>query len=288
MKRKLGFALALSPMALGVAGLFLRRWQLATAFEPSGLLTPGKPATVALVAVVILAAAVALGLSAALFRGEAPKGYLANLAAPNLWVGLLTLLAGALLFAGGVLGIRDFALRMDARVIRLIQGILLVPGGVCVGFIGLLGQQRKEDKGRFHPALPVPAYCGCVWLVAAYQGHTANPNVMEYVFLLLGIVCVIIACYAGASFSFEKSRPILCAFSSAMGVALLMVAAADRPWGMDLLTLLGFEGYLLAQLICLVSCKARPPQLEPWTPPEEAAEEGTENEQDQPRGEEDD
>lgn len=275
-------------MGLGLAGLFLRRWQLATAFEPSGLLAPGKPATAALIAVVVLAAALAVGLSAVLFRGETPKGYLANLASPNLAVGLLTILAGALLFAGGVLGVRDFALRMDERVIRLVQGLLLVPGGLCVGFIGLLGQQRREAKGRFHAALPVPAYCACVWLVAAYQGHTANPNVMEYVFLLLGIVCVITACYAAAAFSFEKPKPILCGAMSAMGVVLLMVAAADRPWGMDLLTLLGFETHLLAQLICLVSCRARPPQLEEWTPPAPEEGEGPEaTTQDQPRGEED-
>lgn len=286
MKRNLGFALVLSTVGLGLAGLFLRRWQLATAFEPdTGLLTPGQPATAALIGVTVLAAALALGLSVALFRGEAPKGYLANLAAPNLAVGLLTILAGALLFAGGVLGVRDYALRMDDRVVRLIQGLLLAPGGVCVGFIGLLGQQRKEAKGRFHPALPVPAYCGCVWLVAAYQGHTANPNVMEYMFLLLGIVCAIGACYAGAAFSFEKARPILCGALSSMGVVLLMVAAADRPWGMDLLTILGFEVYLLAQLICLVSCKVWPPQLEPWTPPEETPADEAEIQQVQSRGE---
>lgn len=289
MKRNLGFALVLSTLGLGLAGLFLRRWQLDTAFEPaSGLLTPHQPATVALIAVVALAAVLAVGLSAALFRGEAPKGYLANLAAPNLGVGLVTLLAGGLLFAGGVLGIRDYALRMDDRIVRLVLGICLAPTGIAVGLIGLLGQQRSEAKGRFHGALLAPGYCACVWLISAFQGHAANPNVMEYVFLLTGIVCVVFACYASASFSFEKPRPILCAAASAMGIVLLMVSAADHPWGMDLMTVLGFEVYLLAQLICLVSCKAHPPELEEWAAPVEDGEEADANEdQVQPRGEED-
>lgn len=299
LKRKLGFALVLSTLALGVARLFLRRWQLATAVEPNtGLLTPGQPATAALIAVCVLAAAVLGALAWALLRGEAPKGYLANLAAPNLAVGVLTLLAGALLFGAGVLGIRDYLLHLNERVVRLVLAICLVPTGVCVGLIGLLGQQRAEARGRFHGALAVPGYCACMWLVSSFQGHTANPNVMEYAFLLVGVSCVIIACYAAASFSFEKPRPILCGFFAAMGVVLMMVAAADRPRGMDLLTLLGFEGYLLAQLLCLVACRVAPPQLEKWTPPPakkeadgktkdaEASEEAPER-QDQPRGEED-
>lgn len=287
MKRKMGFALVLSAVGLGLAGFFLRRWQLATAFEAaSGLLTPGRPATAALIAVIVLAAALAVGLSVALFRGEAPKGYLANLAAPNLAVGLLTLLAGGLLFAGGVLGVRDYALHLDDRIVRLVLGVCLAPTGIAVGLIGLLGQQRREAKGRFHGALLAPGYCACVWLISAFQGHAANPNVMEYAFLLMGIVCVVFACYTAASFSFEKPRPILLAASSALGMVLLGVSAADHPWGMDLLTLLGFEGYLIAQLICLVSCKARPPELEEWVAPAGDSE-GANDDQVQPRGEED-
>lgn len=289
MKRNLGFALVLSTMGLGLAGVFLRRWQLAAAFEPdTGLLIPGQPATLALIAAVALAAALAVGLSVALFRGEAPKGYLANLAAPNLAVGLLTLLAGALLFAGGVLGIRDYILRMNDRIVRLVLGVCLVPTGIAVGLIGLLGQQRKEAKGRFHGALLAPGYCACVWLISAFQNHAANPNVMEYVFLLLGIVCVVFVGYAVASFSFEKPRPILCGISSALGVVLLAVSAGDQLWGMDLLMLLGFEGYLIAQLICLTACRANPPELEEWAPPVEEAEAAeTTEDQVQPRGEED-
>lgn len=268
MKRNLGIALVLSAGAFGALGAVLRRWQVAAAFEPStGLLIPGQPATAALVAVCVLAAAVLGGLTWALFRGKAPRGYLANLAAPNLAVGVLALLAGALLFGAGLLGVRDYLLRLDERVVRLILALCLIPTGVCVGIIGLLGQQRAEGKGRFCGALSVPGYCACMWLVAAFQGHTANPNVMEYVFLLLGICCVILASYAAASFSFEKPRPVLCGFFAGMGVALLPVTAADRLWGMDRLTVMGFWFYLAVQLICLVYCRIRPPQLEPWTPP---------------------
>lgn len=268
-------------------GFFLRRWQVNTAFEPvSGLPIPAS-ATYVLMALLAVAALTVLGLAWQLFRGETPKGYLANLAAPNLGVGILTLVAGAVLFAGGLLGIRDFVLGMDERIIRLVLGVCLASSGVCVGLVGLLGQQRQEAKGRFCGALLLPAFCACAWVLATYQGHIANPNMMEYVFLVLGILCVILACYAMASFSFEKPRPILCAFFSAMGVILLMVSAADRPWGMDAMAIWGFAVYLFVQLICLLSCRMRPPKLEEWTPPpEEEAPEEPEN-QVQPRGEED-
>lgn len=291
VKRKTPLALAfiLLVPVLAAAGFFLRRWQLDAAFETaSGLLIPGKSATYALVALVAVAALTVLGLALQLLRGETPKGYLANLAAPNLGVGAVTLVAGAILFAGGVLGVRDYVLRMDERIIRLVLGVCLVPTGVCVGLTGLLGQQRQEAKGRFFAPLPVPAFCACVWVLAAYQGHTANPNVMEYVFLLLGILCAIFACYAMASFSFEKPRPVMCAFFSAMGVVLLMISAADRPWGMDAMAVWGFAIYLFVQLTCLLSCRMCPPELEAWEPPpeEEVPEEALEN-QVQPRGEED-
>lgn len=286
MKRIAAFGLTASAVVCGLAGFLLRRWQLDTAFEAaSGLLTPHQPATVALIAVVALAASLAVGLAAVLFREEAPKGYLANLAAPNLGVGLVTLLAGGLLFAAGVLGIRDYALHMDDRIVRLVLGLSLVVTGIAVGLIGLLGQQRREAKGRFAGALLAPGYCACVWLIAAFQGHTANPNIMEYVFLLLGILCAIFAGYAAASFAFETPRPVLCAVTSSMGTVLLFIALADRPRGMDRLALCGFLTHLFVQLLCLVWCRMYPPELEEWTPPQE--EEDAPQQQDQPRGEED-
>lgn len=272
-------------MAFALAGFFLRRWQLVDAFEAdTGLLTPGRPSTIALVAAVAVGALVILALSVALFRGKAKGGYLANLAAPNLAVGILTIVAGGLLFAGGVLGVRDYALHMNERIMRLVLSLALVPTGISVGLIGLLGQQRKEGKGRFSAVLTVPGYCACLWLIAAYQGHTANPNIMEYVFLLLGIMCVTFACYAAASFSFEKPRPLMCALFSALGVVLLAVSAADLGWGMELLVNVGFALHLLIQLVCLVSCRIWPPQLEEWTPPAKTPDQ---EQQDQPRGEED-
>ncbi len=287
MKRKTGFGFLVATAAFGALGFFLRRWQLETAFESeTGLLTPGRPATAALIALVVVAAAVLTALAVGLFRGgERPRGYLANLAAPNLVIGLLTLLAGALLFAGGALGIRDFALQMDDRIVRLVLGISLAVTGVAVGLIGLLGQQRKEAKGRFAGALLAPGYCACVWLIAAFQGHTANPNIMEYVFLLLGILCAIFAGYAAASFAFETPRPVLCAVASSMGTVLLFIALADRSWGMDRLALCGFLTHLFVQLLCLVWCRMYPPELEEWTPPQE--EEDVSQQQVQPRGEED-
>lgn len=292
MKGKTPLALTLIVLVpvFAAAGFFLRRWQVDTAFEPvTGLLTPGRPATYALAALLAVAALTALGLALRLLRGDAPKGYLANLAAPNLGVGILIMLAGALLFAGGVLGVRDYALRMNERGVRLMLGLCLAASGVCVGLVGLLGQQRQEGKGRFFGPLLAPAFCACVWVLATYQGHIANPNMMEYVFLVLGVLCVILACYAMASAAFEKPRPVLCAFFSAMGVILLMVSAADRPWGMDALAIWGFALYLFAQLTCLLSCRMCPPELEEWTAPpkeEEVPEESLEN-QVQPRGEED-
>ena len=309
MNRRLTLALPLAAVGFGAAGFFLRRWQLETAFEEvSGLLIPGKPATIALVAMLIAAAAICIAIGFAALSKNIPSGYLTNLAAPHAAVSGLDFLAGGLLVAAGaweigrfVALVRDWAMFTlsdlpavvagaagEFGVIRLVLSVCLIPTGICMILVGMLGNQRDEGKGRFRSILLAPGYCACVWLVAAYQKHTTNPNIMEYLFLLLGIVCVIFAAYAAASFSFEKPRPILCAVSGTMGIVLLAVSAADRPQGIDLLTLLGFGIYLLTRLICLTACSVRPPQLTRWLPRAETAEASEQNaeEQIQPRGEE--
>lgn len=275
MKKRALFPAVLLPLM--AAGTLLRLWQRHTAFEPdTGLLTPGLPAT-ACVVILALAAALALFLLARwAVRGAELKSYLAAFALPRRWLAWVYAAAGALLLAGGLLGLWRYRLGLDEQMSRLILSVCLLPTGVGVGAVGWLGGQRAEGKGRFAWLLLGPGYCGCLWLVSAYQGHTGNPNVMEYLFYFLGAVCAVVCCYMMASFSFEKPQALWCLWLGSLGLVFLAMSAADfveTGARMELLVTAGYALYLAAQLICLLTHCDTPADLEPWIPEETEDEE---------------
>lgn len=284
MKKLLTFGLPLAAAVAGCAGL--RYWQRATAFEPdTGLLTPGSPWTWCLLAL-FAAAAVAFALLARrVSRGVEWRGYLAAFSLPHRFMLAAYLLAGGLLLGAGVLGIQQNRLGLDDQLSRYILSIVLVPTGLDLALVGWLNAQRQEAQGRFAWPLLAPGWCGCVWLIAAYQAHTAQPNVWAYAPYFLGAVCAVTACYVMASFSFERPRPAWCLWLCAAALVLLTAAVVDALMLGDhyvLLVCLGFMAYLAAQMKCLLYRAQTPAGLEPWTAPQaEEKEEEVESEADE-------
>lgn len=267
MKKRLVFGLSVAAAMVGAAAL--RRWQRATAFEvESGLLTPGKGATYCLVALVLVAAVGFLLLGRWVSRGIQRPGYLASFALPFRGAVLLYVLSGALLVAAGVLGIMDHRLGIDQRLSRFILSICLCPAGVGVVLAGWLNAGKEEAKGRFAWPLLIPGYGGCVWLIACYQDRATEPNVMSYVFYLLGAVCAVLCCYTIASFSFEKPRSVATLWLGSMALMCLgMSVAADfalEERNMETLISLGYMIYLAAQMGALVKSAEAPATLVPW------------------------
>lgn len=278
MKKQLLFWLVTAPVMVAAGGL--RYWQRSTAFEPdTGLLTPGMPATWCLTAFLLLAAA-ALGLLAwRMARGRDFRSYLDAFSCSAKAAWPVYALAGALLVAAGALGLWESRMGMERQLSRLILSVGLLPAGVGVGLVGWLNGQTKEGKGRFAWPLLLPGYCGCLWLICGYQGHTGNPNGMEYLFYFLGMVCAVVCCYLMAAFSFEKPMAFPLLWTGSAALALLATAAVDQALTgsrMALLVTLGYGVYVAAQLTCLVSRCGSPARLEPWTPAEET--EDAENE----------
>lgn len=282
MKKLWAFGLPLAAFVAGAAGL--RYWQRVAAFEPDGLLTPGAPATWCLLALFAAGAVAFALLGRRLTHGVAWRGYLSAFSLPHpLWL-LVYLLAGGLLVGAGVLGIQQHRLGLDDQLSRYVLSILLVPTGPAVALVGWLNTQRQESQGRFAWPLLVPGWCGCVWLIAAYQAHTAQPNAWAYAPYFLGGVCAVAACYAMASFSFERPRPAGLLWLCAMSLVLLGTAVVDGWLERDyyvLLVCLGFMVYVATQMKCLLYRAQTPAQLELWEPPqaEETEEEEREDAQ---------
>lgn len=271
MKKRLVFGLTLLAAMGGCAAL--RYWQRAAAFERgSGLLTPGAASTMCLLALLLAAAAAFALLGRWALKGGAWRSYLAAFALPHRALLAVYLLAGALLVGAGLVGIGRWRVGLDDQLSRFVLSVLLLPTGLDVALVGWLNAQRQEAQGRFAWPLVVPGWCGCVWLIAAYQANTAQPNTWGYAPYLLGALCAVAACCAMAAFSFERPRPLWCLWLCAAALALLSTAVVDAVLAENtcqLLVCLGFMLYLAAQLKCLLYRAGRPAALELWEPPAE-------------------
>ena len=247
----------------GGAGFALRRWELATAFEAdTGLPISGASATMALIALSVVVAAVLLILS---FMGKYPRfsGYdQAFSAKNNTLYAMAGILSGFLLIGAGGLMAYDFATGANPIYTRLIVAVLAVASGLCV-MSTVRDNFKGENKGKYSVPLLVPAFAFCVWLIAAYQVRAGDPVQLDYVFELFGIIASLLGLYFIAGFSFDKGKCGPAVFFSLLGVYFSLVTLAD---GHDLASMLlyGFAIlYLLASSALLLYNAARPLPEEP-------------------------
>lgn len=256
-------------LVFGGVGALVYRAFLRAAIEPdTALLIPGMTVTYALIGVSVLAA-VTLAVLAALSRGTYPDSYGHSFYAPHLLPLAAAVIAGGLLVAAGILAVMDYATRADEQLSRLILGVLMVPTGVMLEEIARRNYRGEAQKGRLSGALLLPGYSTCVWLIHAYQAHTANPVVLDYVFLLLGIVAAILAFYYQAAFSFEGPKPGRAVWCAAMAVVWLLTAMGHREDAVTMCLCGGVSLYLLAQMTVLLYRGSYPAQLAPLELPEE-------------------
>lgn len=241
----------------GAAGFGLRFWQRSSAFDPAAqLFRAGAPATVAfIVFLVVLAVAMFL-----LVRGAAsPEDYVHAFYCPS--AGYMTLMtAGSfLMLAAAALGI--FELREQLALWRMGYGaplpmmlgltvILCLPA--AVGGLMLGKGNYRGNLPEVHPMLAtLPAYALLPWIVALYQEHSRQPEIMLFAVAILAVVCSELGFYRAASFAFGRIRVKQCLFFSLMGVVLMLTALADRPSRFFAVMSLACVLLLLAQSMAL-------------------------------------
>lgn len=241
--KKTYLVLPILTVVLAAASFLLRRGQVLTAFEETGLLVPGSGYTYALAAVWALAAVSAAGLSwwmgkgltNSIKAGLMPEGY-----TPYFTQGVLpalaVTLAGGLMLCAGALTLGKYFGHALVGKMNLVWGVAMALAGVCVCLVGWCNLDKtrlsKAEPNRtrgnlFAGELLAPGAAGCVWMIWIYQNHTANPCVWEYAPQLLGVICAAVGCLTIASFSFEKVRPVLAPAACSMGVVLLAANLAD-------------------------------------------------------------
>lgn len=191
--------------AAALAAALLRRWQLASAFEPdTGLATPGAQASVILVCLLVMAGAwlilLAMGRAGGpdparrwdmvfLNRGDPVFPALAVAAA------VLAALAVPVLFVVGVDQFQLYQLAREAGAQPPSNNGMLTLATAAVALLAALGllqmgrdglRPGRRGRGGFSAALPGVA--GCVWLMESFRAHAANPVQWDYAPQLIAIV----------------------------------------------------------------------------------------------------
>lgn len=253
---KKDIALPALAVAGGAAGFFLRRWQLASAYQPdTELFISGAPATYALLGLTAL-----LALAFLLLLREKQEGvddFLPAFGSPD--VGQMTVLAIAwlLMFAAGNFGMqagfRGFRLwraapelyQFSIPVSQMLAGGLCILGGFGVLFMGRMAYRWELNDAACHLA-SFPAFAGLLWLFSLHLRHGTEPVLMKYGFALFAALLLTLAHYYAAGFLFGRPRPRRTAFCALLGAVLGLTSLADRHSWFDSAAALAFTLSALA------------------------------------------
>lgn len=232
----------------GVGGFFLRRWELATVFEETGLAVLWSAPSLVLIALsVVLAAAFVLLIRKPI---HSLTDYSEAFSAKGSWPYLaLMALAAAMLLFSGVLGLRAGLYAYCGLLCKLMNLMCIV------SFLCVLAASLRSFRGktfRYSLVLLAPGYTLCLWLVFSYQQRAADPVVLDYMYELLAIICTLIGLYFTAGFSFGRPKFRGCALFSLLGLYFSMVTLADAHALSDKLLFLFAVLYQLANLSVLL------------------------------------
>lgn len=267
-------------VAGGVAGFFLRRWQLAFAYDPeTELFVHSAPATGALLG---LTALLALAfLLAVLKKKEGLDDFLPAFGSPGTGQMTIFAAAGLLMMAAGMAGLfsglRAIQLwqlapekyQLSTLATRLLAAALCLPAGNAVLLMGRMAYRGELDKLACFLS-PFPALAALVWLFSTHLEHGTEPVLMKYALGLFAALLLTLAHYCVAGFLYGKPRPRGTLFFALTGVALGITALADGP---DLFAAVATAAFSLSALGFARALLAGPwPERMP--PPEEEEQDG--------------
>jgi len=249
--------LPLLALAGGGVGFGLRFWQNASAFDHNAMLfQEGAPATLGMIAALIVLAAITLVL---LRGGSDPKEYDQAFSCPSALYMTLMTAGGFLLLASAGLGAMEFMKQMElwklGAVLTMpimlgLAALLCLPAGVGTLLLGK-GNYRGALPGAYPLLTMLPAYALLPWLVALYQENSRQPETMLFLFSILGVVFGELGLYLASCFAFGRPHPKLCLFCSVMGTVLLLTTLADRSGLFSAVLSMAIVLLLLAQTAAL-------------------------------------
>lgn len=234
----------LAALALAALGAALRRGQMDTAFEGElDLSIPGAPASVAMAAFFVLAAATFTLLAVGARVRDTSESRLSQwdlaFAAPRDAVYLALMALGALLTLTSIPFLFQEAVQMsavrqetgrgDSPLLQIVLALCAIPGGLGLAMSAGISC-RASGKGRENSALLLPLLLCCVWLLEAYRSNAADPVLWDYVPLLLAVAMALLFQMEGAGMAFTaKGHPRRLLWLAGMTVAASGAALGGLP-----------------------------------------------------------
>lgn len=220
----------------GMLGFGLRRWQLASGYDPvTQLFAPGHPAALLLL---LLAAGLALA-ALVLLRGiRLPENMELPFRCPSPAYMAMMAASALLLLGSGVLGLlagmEELALwRLDpeAHVITypvslLLCALLAFAAGVSNLLLGKGAYRGNAARACSLLAL-FPPMTALVWLFSTHLAHSTDPILMNYGFSLAAAIFLTLAHYDNAAFFHSRPHPLRAAFCALLGGFCALVSLAD-------------------------------------------------------------
>jgi len=280
-----------------LACAMLRRWQMVSAFEGElHLAVPGAPASVVLICVLLMTAALLLLLAVRQAeyrppRGSGEKRLPAGMASRGDSIALTLTVAGAFLalVAAPVLFIRGMELREEQQMLRAMgvesggnNGLLMMAVAVTalLAFAGLFmagrDRARGQRDGKGESMQMLCAVNGCLWLMEVYRVGASDPVLWNYAPVLLAIICGMLFYMNSAGLACGAYHPRRTLWLAGMTVVLSATAMAGK-WELGNVLLLASQ--TLAALAVLwrlpVNLEHPPVVEEPQDSEEEIQEEDT-------------
>ena len=248
----------------GGVGFALRKWQLATGFEPdTALAIPGAPAATALMAFTLCMALLFLLLCR---KEERTLSWQTAFAAgeQNTLCATALILSAMLLLVSGGLEIMEYTVngassyagetifaRAASKALPPLR-ILLCLGSLPCVFLWSRAILQRRGQGEFLSTLE-PCILYCVWLVSTYQMRGTDPVVQDYLYEVFAIVTALLGLYFIAGFSFGNGKPRQAVFFCLTGAYFSLVTLADRHSTAELFRHLFAVLYLTAHVLLILN-----------------------------------
>lgn len=224
----------LTVMAGGV-GLLLRIWLLSTANDKGFIARPHFAGIALTVLSIAVCAALLLATRALTQAGKAGFNFPASRTA-----GFGALAAGVLFAVGSI---AELAVAADLLVTICALAGILAAG--CLAYTGYCRLKGQPCDALLHAAV-------CIWLIlkliCMYRGWSSDPQLEDYCYQLLAIVCAMFSAYHRATFDADFGSRSSHAFFSLAGIYCCCLSLAG-PGGVVLY--LGIGVWLFTNLCSL-------------------------------------
>lgn len=207
-------ALALLLIA-AAAGLALRRWQLADAFDAAGLVLSGRPSTWALGVLSAVTAAAAAFLA----RGLEPRSVYTDTFSSGRGELVVSLIAAALLLAGTALDAAG-----GAGGAAMAVSFLGVASALCMAATAVLRSRGVVPSLALHL---LPCIYLIVKLIVDFKQWSVDPAVLDYCYDLFASIAAMCAVFHLGGFCFDRGQRRMSAFWCLVCPFFAAVSLAD-------------------------------------------------------------